>query len=235
MHRYVYLLCLSWVLGASTVSGQVPAKDLDPSSLSEDRLALLNREFGNRKEIPSLYRRQILLALSYFPELKEVSICFHVRQTNKAPLTTAPELFSILQPGRERSYRITIRNLKSKNLQPILFENLPFNAQVGVIGHELSHVADFHRQSSFQLISSGLKHISYKYLDRFEYRTDSICVAHGLGYQLLAWSNYVRSSLHRRNWIGAGNLSETATGRERYMNPSTIERKIREEAIYRGL
>jgi hypothetical protein len=58
-------------------------------------------------------------------------------------------------------------------------------------------------------------------------------VAHGLGYQLLDWSKYVRLSLHRDNWIGAGNVEEErATKRERYMNPSTILRRIEAEPIY---
>lgn len=208
-------------------------KDFSLQTLSSSAISFLQDEYGKNKVVPQGYRNQILIALSFFPELKNTSIEFRVIKTCKAPLTTVPSFTSVLKSPKDRKYIITIRNLQSKNLEPILFENLPYNAQIGVIGHELSHVVDFSRQSSLQLITDGINHISYKYVDHFEYRTDSICVAHGLGYQLLEWSKYVRLSLHRENWIGAGNVEEERKSkRERYMNPSTILRKIEEEPIY---
>ena len=213
--------------------GQNIVKDFSVQTLTAGSISLLQQQFGTNKIIPTEYKKQILIALSFFPELKNVSIEFRVKQTCKAPLTTIPSFSSVLKSPAKRKYIITIRNLQSKNLEPILFENLPYNAQIGVIGHELSHVTDFNRQSSLQLICNGMKHVSYRYVDHFEYNTDSICVAHGLGYQLLTWSEYVRLSLHRDNWIGAGSVEEEKrSNRERYMNPLTILKKIREEPIY---
>lgn len=216
-------------------SAQKIMKDFSPQTLSPGSLSFLQNEYGSNKTIPSEYKKQILIALSFFPELKNTSIGFRVLKTCKAPLTTIPSFTSILKSPGKRQYIITIRNLQSKNLEPILFENLPYNAQVGVIGHELSHVVDFDRQSTWKLLNGGIRHISSKYIDHFEYNTDSICIAHGLGYQLLEWSKYVRLSLHRDNWIGAGNVEEeNGSNRERYMNPSTILRKIEEEPIYKS-
>ena len=208
--------------------------EFQPGSLSEEVLARLQDEFAGNKNIPSEYRQQILIALSFFPELKNTAIDFRIRHTDKAPLTTVPGFWSLWKKPMKRTYVITIRNMRSKTLQPILFENLPFNAQIGVIGHELSHVTDFQGQTFLQLIWGGIQHISYRYIDRFEFKTDSICVAHGLGYQLLAWSEYVRQSLHRNNWIGAGSEPETCSGRERYMNPSTILKRIQSEPVYQS-
>lgn len=216
-----------------TCCGQKIVKDFSVQTLTAGSLSSLQQEFGFNKTIPAQYKKQILIALSFFPELKNTHIDFRVLKTCKAPLTTIPSFSSISTGAANRKYIITIRNLQSKNLEPILFENLPYNAQIGVIGHELSHVVDFNRQSSLLLLFNGVKHISYRYVDHFEYSTDSICVAHGLGYQLLEWSNYVRVALHRQNWIGAGNIEEEKKSkRERYMNPSTILRKIKEEPIY---
>ena len=215
--------------------GQKIVKDFSLQTLSTGSISFLQNEYGFNKTIPAEYKKQILIALSFFPELKNICIEFRVLKTCKAPLTTIPSFTSILKSPVERKYIITIRNLQSKSLEPILFEDLPYNAQIGVIGHELSHVVDFNSQSSLRLIADGVKHVSSKFVDGFEYRTDSICVAHGLGYQLLEWSKYVRMSLHRDNWIGAGNVEEEQKSkRERYMNPSTILRRIKEEPIYRS-
>jgi hypothetical protein len=100
-----------------------------------------------------------------------------------------------------------------------------FNAQVGVLGHELGHVSDFIHRTFISLAMSGVKHISSKYIDRFEYMTDGICIAHGLGYQLLSWSEFVRKTLHTDNYDGADNIDKPMM-HERYMNPTTIRAKI---------
>ncbi|MBD0350866.1 MAG: hypothetical protein ICV53_22395 [Flavisolibacter sp.] len=229
--KYLSFFCIA-AFASTVLFAQKPVKEIRADALSEAEVEVLQKEFGKNKIIPVQYKKQIITALTFFPELKDVAIEFKVKQTCKAPLTTTPTVTSILKPQNKRKFVITIRNLQSKNFQPILFENLPYNTQVGVIGHELSHVIDFSRKNSFGLIANGIQQVSYRYVDRFEYQTDSICVAHGLGYQLLDWSIYVRRSLHRNNWIGTGNADEQTTTRERYMNPSTIERKILTEAIY---
>ena len=118
---------------------------------------------------------------------------------------------------------------------PILLKNMDFNAQVGVIGHELSHISDFISKNSFGLMRVGVGNLSQKFLDRFEYRTDSICIAHGLGYQLLSWSIFVRKALHYQNWDGADNIDKGPMVRERYMNPLTIKKRISNLPMYQQL
>lgn len=94
------------------------------------------------------------------------------------------------------------------------------------MGHELSHVCDFHSMSLWRLLRTGIGHLSSSFLDRFEYRTDSICISHGMGNELLAWSIFVRQALHITNWRGAGNIHISNSDKERYMNPSTIEKYL---------
>jgi len=227
---FVLVSMLTFVLSA-----QAPVKSFNEKELEQAGLQKLEKEFGKSKQIPAEYRIQILTALRYYPELKNAPIRFKIESSCCAPLTTTPKLTSIFKRKHKRSFVITIRNLRNKELQPILFKNLDFNAQIGVIGHELGHVTDFNRQSSLRLIVNGIRHISPKYIDQFEYSTDSICIAHGLGHQLLSWSVYVRKSLYRKNWLGAGDADETTSSRERYMNPSTIRKRIAGDPIYHNL
>ena len=73
-------------------------------------------------------------------------------------------------------------------------------------------------------------HLSKKSIDGFEYKTDMICIEHGLGYQLLSWSKEVRLKLNLIQWKGIKQLQEN--GRERYMNPESITKVISESKIY---
>ncbi|NJN35662.1 MAG: hypothetical protein HC817_16755 [Saprospiraceae bacterium] len=105
-------------------------------------------------------------------------------------------------------------------MTPILLKNLSFNAQIGVLGHELSHISDFHGRKSSFFIRLLFMQFSKKAMDKFENDTDRRCIAHGLGYQLLSWSEEVRHNLGIKKWRGAS-LSEDQK-RERYMSPDSI-------------
>ena len=214
------------------MAAQSPHPNINPD-ISTSKLDSLYRQWGLNKKIPALYERQILTALSFFPELKNTRILFRIQHAH-SPLATRPSYYSVIKPASHRIYIITISDSSIDMLSTILFHQLPFNAQVGVIGHELSHATDFSRMRSTQLIALAINHISTKYIDKFEYRTDSICIAHGLGFQLLSWSIFVRTTLHRKMWEGPDNLHPTNPNEERYMNPGTIIRHMRASSLYRS-
>ncbi len=172
---------------------------------------------------------QFLTAFSHFPELGQTAIRVRIKHS-RSPLSTRPAWSTIFRRSSKRIYIITISDSTIKHLTPILFKNLDYNAQVGVLGHELSHVSDFRRMHFFGLMRVGVGHLSGRYVDRFEFKTDSICIAHGLGTYLLAWSIFVRQALQLNNWGGADNSNIVPVKRERYMNPATIEKRIRAEA-----
>ena len=180
-------------------------------------------QFAVNKEIPVQYRKPILTALSFFPELKDVHIVFRIKQQH-TPLTTKPDLKSVFKRKDHRTYVITISNKTVDTLDHLLFQNLRFEEQVGVMGHELSHVADFKTKSIVQSIGIGIGHLSKRYLDKMEYNTDRICIQHGLGKYLLAYSEHVRASMHVHTWRGADFVRHNDQKHERYMNPGTIEK-----------
>ena len=187
------------------------------------------KEFGQNKEIPGQYTKPILTALSHFPELKDIHIVFVVRR-QYTPLTTKPDLVSVFKRKNYRTYIITISNQTIDTLKRLLFQNLTFEEQVGVIGHELSHVVDFDSKNFPQTIAIGVGHLSKKYIDRMEFNTDRICVMHGLGKYLEAYSTHVRETMHVHNWRGADYVKKgNGNGQyERYMNPDTIEKVMHE-------
>ena len=187
------------------------------------------KEFRNKKEIPPQFEKPILTALSYFPELKDVHIVFRIKKAYSG-LTTKPNFAGVFKRKDHRTYIITISNETIDTLKPLLLQNLTFEQQVGVIGHELSHVVDFNSNNFPQTIGVGIGHISKKYLDKMEFNTDRICIHHGLGNYLLAYSKHVRETMHVHNWRGGDYVNKgNGNGKyERYMNPDTIEKTMQE-------
>lgn len=222
----IFLFFLSVPIDAQNV-----IKKFDTNIIASINLPKLKREFGKNKNIAKAYETQILIALSYFPELKNVPITFVLKKT-ETPLSSRPSFIGLLQSAKNRKYTITISDETNSKLEPILFKNLNLNAQIGIIGHELSHVSDY-MEKGFGKMSSLLwiEIFSKKEVDKFEYKTDLRCINHGLGYQLLEWSKSVRSNLKIDYWRGADNL-RYQTKRERYLNPETIIKTMKSNVLY---
>ena len=219
------------VMGGNAAAQQ-PVKAFKRSDFTVADSLLLLQQHGNNKQLPLQFELQALVALSYFPELKNTHIRFIVKHAYSL-LQTRPVGRGIFN-RHKRQFTITISDSTYWKLATIQLDNMNFNAQVGVIGHELSHVSDFIRRSFINLAMSGVNHLSAKYIDRFEYSTDSICIAHGLGYQLLAWSRFVRASLHTGDYDGSDNIDKPML-HERYMNPATIIARMKKMDMYKGM
>lgn len=225
--KFVLIFCL---LIAQSLSAQIPVKCL---SVRNGQLLCDTGEF-HLKVIPKEIHSATLLALSYYPELVGHKIAFRFR--NKiTPLSSRPCLFSLFVQREKRTYIITISRKTTKQISPILFANLPFNAQVGVIGHELAHIIEFSQKSSWQLVTLFFKNLKSSNTDRFEFNTDRVCIEHGLGYQLYDWSAFVRVALQIREWKGVTFDGDTAQVNQRYMNPPTIHRFMQKNGMYNNI
>ena len=220
----VFKIILFFTIIASFFN-QLKAQDIVKSfrqnSFTNEEIAILKSKFGNHKTLIADYENQILIALSYFPELKDTKIKFRLKN-RETPLATRPTLFSMFRSAKKRTYIISISEKSTNYLDAIVFRNLIYNAQIGVLGHELCHVSDYLNKGLGKMSNVLFIEIfSKKAVDKFEFNTDLNCINHGLGYQLLDWSINVRENLKRVNWLGAVNLTADEKS-ERYMNPSTI-------------
>ncbi len=147
----------------------------------------LRKAHGWGKLIPEKYELQILVALSHYPELDLVPIEFI-----ETPLTCtmmAQPRTKTLFDGRNRTYIIFINNNKENT--GFLPSELSFNQFVGVVGHELGHLSYYAGRSPWQLIVDGIGYYFTDYRRQFEAGTDYITLDHGLGWQLLDFSNYI--------------------------------------------
>ena len=150
----------------------------------------LKDEFGSNKSIPEEYELECLIALSYYPELKNVTIEF-IPGELKTTMAARPRIDAIFNSKSERTYRIFINN-SIEDSSGINYEDVPFNARIGLIGHELGHITDYEQKSMFRIILNGIGYISNStYRKNFEKNVDQITIDHGLGYQLYAFSFFV--------------------------------------------
>jgi len=227
--KYVFLF-IALAFACNLSQAQIIAEIFYPDSVTHEKVLDLKKNYGKNKLLPKDFEKQTLIVLSYFPELKNVKIKFRIRNKT-TPLSTRPSFAGMFRSAKKRTYIITISKKSISYLDTILLKHLNYNAQIGVLGHELSHVSDFINKGFGSMCRLAIGHCSKKYVDRFEFNTDMICINHGLGYQLLAWSINVRENLKSSKWFGAGTLPPDAAT-ERYMNPSTITKLLKSKELY---
>jgi hypothetical protein len=194
--------------------------------------AQLKAEFGQHKKIPPEFEKEILTALSFFPELKKNRIDFVMRK-GYAPLSSRPTYGGLFRSALYRKYKIFISTGSGKRWDSIILAHSPYNPRVGVLGHELSHVLNFSRMSGLSLTWLGVMHVSRKYMDRFEYRTDSLCIAKGMGEYLYAMSVHVRTSFGMEDPEEGNVIAQKSNYKERYMSPASIRLYMQEHPPYR--
>ncbi|RYG02039.1 MAG: hypothetical protein EOO02_11390, partial [Chitinophagaceae bacterium] len=215
------LLCITGVVNAQ----RKPLKDISASM--ETEYPQLKESASTNFKIPAEFEKQILYALSYFPELKNAKITFKLKKGGDGIIATRPSWGGIFRRAAKRRYIVIINDTaKDGSTRLPLWRNGTVNGQVGIVGHELCHILYFNKRNGFGLIGLGIRHISKKYMDNFENKTDSVDIERGLGFQLIDWNIYLRKAFGMKNPEGPDPFTGTVK-RERYMRPSSIRRVMK--------
>ena len=206
MKRFVQIsliiLSLFILLAATVALQQVDPKQKMPTVKTysfDDTLAnrnysldSLKRIIGDNKGLPEGFEIAAAIAYSAFPELKEVKIDMILTQDG-APMESTLKISSLFEPRKNRHYLILLNDAQNSFFDPILLRSLPFDAQVGILAHELGHIVYYQELNIFAFGKWGLK-----YLDDDEFRathersTDLMPVYHGLGSQIYQYAYFVR-------------------------------------------
>lgn len=162
---------------------------LSPGTYDWDSIADLvsvNKGFEHR------FEKQAMIALSAYPELREVKINF-VLTDGGAPMESSFELLTLLGNRKNRVYEIRLSDAEDSMFEGILMRNLPFDAQVGILAHELGHVLYYEQMSTMQIAKWGIMYlVSIDFRTTHEKSTDLIPIGRGLGAQLYHYAWYVR-------------------------------------------
>jgi hypothetical protein len=173
-----------------------------------------------RAVLPEGFELPALRALSHYPELQGVDIRFRFER-NKTAHTSRPRLWGVLRRPAKRCYLIAISTRVPEFFTPGMLRNLPYNAQIGVLGHELAHTRQYLDLRLGALLREGIRYQTRAgHVQATEHLTDSIAIQHHLGYQLLAWSTHVRHLLRE-------------AGRDQnYLSPAEISAYLRRLPAY---
>ncbi len=204
-------------------SVQAQGSNLHVVADSVSDIGALRTEFGNHKKIPATFEAPILQALSFFPELKNIRIDFILRK-GYAPLSARPTFGGIFRSAKKRKYKVFISSSINGEWDKFTLKNMAFVPSVGILGHELSHVKNFAKMSGLGLVGLGINHMSKKYMNRFEFLTDSLCISQGMGEYLLASAIYARTIFNAPDPEQLDVKGEKGNYSERYMSPATIRR-----------
>lgn len=189
--------------------------------LSDADFDKLKTVYGNKKSIPVEFEKEILTALTFFPQLIDHRIDFQLRK-GYAPLSSRPTYGGLFRSAKKRKYKVFISTGSGQMWDSIILKYAPFDPSVGVLGHELSHVLNFSRMSGLSLVGLGINHVSKSYMNRFEFLTDSLCIEQGMGEYLLSMGVYVRKKFGAADPEELLVKGEKGNYKERYMSPSTI-------------
>ncbi len=147
---------------------------------------------GNNKGLPEGFEIAAAIAYSAFPQLKDVNIDMILTQGG-APMESTVEINTLFGSRSNRQYLILLNDAQNSFFEPILLRSLPFDAQVGILAHELGHIAYYHELNVFEFGRWGL---SYLRDDEFrathERSTDLMPVYYGLGSQIYQYAYFVR-------------------------------------------
>lgn len=213
---YIITLCFLFILFFNSHGQPNQERELYPDSvyLESDSLKI---EFSVKKNIPALYKLEILKALSYYPELKDVEIQFKVQKI-KTTLNTRPTLGSLLF-RRKSKRKYVIRIDESTATGKVTLRDANFNAKIGVFGHEFYHIIDYSQKGFLGVFARGIAYGSESSKEKFEKEIDSNTIKRGLGWQLYEWSNYV---LNESN----GTEEYKTFKRKIYLEPEEIKREL---------
>ena len=157
------------------------------SSSQDYNVDSLKLVYGNKKELIEEYELPSLLALSYYPELKDELITFKFGSIKSTAISTMT-FFSVFKKTRKH-YVIVFND--NKKTTGVLLNQAPVNAQVALIAHELAHLTDFKKRDFLGMASWGINYLSVKQRAKIEKSADEMVIKRGLGIELYGWIDFV--------------------------------------------
>lgn len=150
------------------------------------------------KIIPESISKEVNIALSYYPELKDTPIEFRFKKKIKKSFMQAQPKFSGLFANKKnRSYFVMISESFHIENEKFDISEVPSDVLIGWIGHELGHIMDYQERSGFNLIQFGIGYLtSRRFIKEAERAADTFAVNHGMGDYILATKDFILNHAH---------------------------------------
>lgn len=112
-----------------------------------------------------------------------------------APMEATFKILTLFGSAKKRVYEIRLNNAYNTPFDEILLRELPFDAQVGILAHELGHVVYYDRLNALEIGNWGLQYLfNEDFQSIHEKTTDLMPVYYGMGWQVYNYAKYVRES-----------------------------------------
>lgn len=182
------IVLIGAILLSATIISDQPNRILAPE-MYEDHIDNIRDTYGKNKVFLEDLEVASLIALTFYPELVDTKIQFK-RSNIKTTMATRPTMGSAMKNKSKRLYTIHVDNDLVGNDGLVVDDQIPFNALVGLIGHEYAHILDYESMSMWQITKMGSKYSSKKFKMALERKIDRVTINRGLGWQLRDWAEY---------------------------------------------
>jgi hypothetical protein len=178
---------------------------------------------AENKQIPAVIEKNVLKALSFYPELKNTKINFVFKTNIKTSVMQAQPVFtSLLKSRRSRCYRINISQQFKLIHSQLPIEQIPDDVMIGWIGHELGHILDYEGKSNLGMMAFGYRYYFHSsFVKQAEMVADSLAVERGMGNYIVATKRFI---------LDHAELPQAYKDKIRrlYLSPDVIVEKVRE-------
>lgn len=178
------------------------------------------------KIIPESIKKEVVEALSFYPELYDTCIEFKFKDNiKKSTMQAQPRFSSFFKPKEKREYIILISRKIQIEGEKFSMEDIPSDVKIGWIGHELGHVMDYRHRTNVGMMIFGIKYLfSSMHIKEVERTADTYAIAHGMGDYILKTKNFILEN---------ANLSEKYKRRIRslYISPEEVMELINEQKV----
>lgn len=147
----------------------------------------------NHKEVPDIIWREVYVALSHYPELKNTPIEFRFKKNiQKSFMQAQPKISGLLKRKKKREYFVFISEKLKIEDEVFDVTTVPSDVLIGWIGHELGHIMDYRERSGMNMLWFGIKYLSSKtYIQEAERVADTYAVNHGMGKYIIATKDFI--------------------------------------------
>ena len=150
------------------------------------------------KIIPESIKREVIEAISFYPELYDTSIEFKFKDNiKKSTMQAQPRFASFFRAKENREYIILISRKIQIEGEEFTMKDIPSDVKIGWIGHELGHVMDYRERTNVGMIIFGFKYLfSPIHIKEVERAADTYAIAHGMGDYILKTKNFILENAH---------------------------------------
>ncbi len=156
----------------------------------EDTLKVMTQK---NKIFPESIEKEVLKALSFYPEMAETHIEFKFREhQSKSFMQAQPKFWSLFRFKRNRRYVIQISEEFKIKDEVFTVDSVPSDILIGWLGHELGHIFDYLDRSTINLLGFGANYVFFKKSVRTTERSADInAIMHGMGQYIFDTRSFI--------------------------------------------